>query len=74
MIVYEETNETLLTLLERAAREGSIRIQRPNGQVFVLQPETPSKSPFDLPGIGVNIDLNAEQIVEFVREGRREQT
>ena len=71
MTTYQETQESLGTLLERAAQEGSIRIQRPNGQVFVLQPDAAQKSPFDVPGIDLHLD--AQQIVEFIHAGRREQ-
>ncbi len=71
MTTYQETKESLGTLLERAAREGSIRIQRPNGQVFVLQPDAAPKSPLDVPGIDLHLD--AQQIVEFIHAGRREQ-
>ena len=71
MTTYQETQESLGTLLEHAAQEGSIRIQRSNGQVFVLQPESQQKSPLDVPGI--DLHLNAQQIVEFIHAGRREQ-
>ncbi len=71
MTTYLETQESLGTLLEHAAQEGTIRIQRPNGQVFVLQPDAAQKSPLDVPG--VDLHLNAQQIVEFILAGRREQ-
>ena len=70
MTVYEATQVSLETLLERASLEGAIRILRANGQVFVLRPELPQKSPFDVPGVELN--LNAQQIVDFVHAGRRE--
>jgi hypothetical protein len=72
MTFYETTQVSRETLLERASLECAIRIQRANGQVFVLRPELPQKSPFDVPG--VNLNLNAQQIVEFVHAGRREQS
>ncbi len=71
MTTSQETQESLGTILERAAQEGSIRIQRSNGQVFVLQPDASQKSPLDVPGI--DLHLNAQQIVEFIHAGRREQ-
>ena len=71
MTTYQETQESLGTLLEHAAQEGSIRIQRSNGQVFVLQPAAAQKSPLDVSGI--DLHLNAQQIVEFIHAGRREQ-
>ena len=71
MTTYQETQESLGTLLEHAAQEGSIRIQRSNGQVFVLQPDVAKKSPLDVPGI--DLPLDAQQIVEFIHAGRRDQ-
>jgi hypothetical protein len=70
MTVYQEGQESLGTHLERATREGAIRIRRTNGQVFVLHPDLPQKSPLDVPGI--DLHLNADQIVEFIHAGRRE--
>ncbi len=71
MTTYQEAQESLGTLLERAAQECSIRIQRANGQDFVLQPDAALKSPLDVPGIDLHLD--AQQIVEFIHAGRREQ-
>ncbi len=71
MTTYKETQESLGTLLEHAAQEGTIRIQSSNGQVFVLQPAAEQTSPLDVPG--VELHLNAQQIVEFIHAGRREQ-
>ncbi len=71
MTTYQETQESLDSLLARAAQEGAIRIQRRDGQVFVLQPEAAPKSPFDVPGI--DLPLDAQQIVAFIHAGRREQ-
>jgi hypothetical protein len=66
---YSEARQRLASLLERARREGSVRIRRKDGQVFVLRPETASGSPLDVPG--VNLTLTREEIVDFVRAGRR---
>ncbi len=71
MPIYQEIQESLGTILERAAREGAVRIQRPNGQVFVLKRDVEQKSPLDIPGIDLHID--AQQIVESIHAGRREQ-
>ena len=71
MSTYLEDQESLSSLLERAAREGAVRIQRPDGRVFVLEPESTPKSPLDVPGI--DLQLDAQQIVEFIHAGRREQ-
>ena len=71
MTTYQETQESLDSLLARAAQEGAIRIQRSDGRVFVLQPEAALKSPLEVPGIDLHLD--AQQIVEFIHDGRREQ-
>lgn len=66
---YSEARQRLAALLERARREGAVRIRRKDGQVFVLRPERASGSPLDVPAIGAR--LSREEIVEAIREGRR---
>ncbi len=36
--------------------------------IYVIRPESPSRSPLDVPGIKLN--LTADEIVKIVREGR----
>lgn len=64
-----EAGENISTVLEYARSEGAVRIQRNDGQSFLIRPETPARSPLDVPG--VDLGLTADEIVEFVREGRR---
>jgi hypothetical protein len=66
---YSEARQQLAALLERARRDGAVRIRRRDGQVFVLRPEQPAGSPLDVPGL--NLGVTREQIVELVKEGRR---
>jgi prevent-host-death family protein len=66
---YSEARQRLAALLERARREGSVRIRRRDGQTFVVQPEPSVDSPLDVRG--VNLDLTRDEIVQIVREGRR---
>lgn len=66
---YSEARQNLTSLLDTAALEGEVRIQRRNGQTFVLRPEPAAESPLDIEGIDLNI--SAEEIVNFVHEGRR---
>lgn len=66
---YSEARQQFSSLLDRAKREGSVRIGRRDGQIFILQPERTPKSPLDVPGI--NLDLKREEIVELIRAGRR---
>ena len=66
---YSEARQRLAALLERARREGSVRIRRRDGQVFVLRPEVTPKSPLNVRGI--DLGLTRDEILEFVRAGRR---
>ena len=66
---YSEARQRLAALLERARREGAVRIRRKDGQLFVLRPETPTSSPLDVPAIGAG--LNRDEILDAIREGRR---
>lgn len=66
---YSEARQHLASLLERARREGAVRIRRRDGQVFVLRPESAAASPLDVRGL--SLGLSREEIVELVRESRR---
>ncbi len=68
---YSEARQKLAAILEKAAREGEVRVRRRDGRVFVIRPEVGAGSPLDVPGIDLRI--SAEEIVEFVHEGRRSQ-
>ena len=67
---YSEARQRLAALLERARREGSVRIRRKDGTVFVLKPERSSRSPLDVPGVGLG--LTRSQLLAAIREGRRQ--
>jgi len=66
---YTEARQNFATLLDRAAQEGEVRVRRRDGQVFVIRPEQTDGSPLDVEG--VDLGLTAEEIVEFIHEGRR---
>jgi hypothetical protein len=66
---FAEARQRLAGLLERARREGAVRIRRKDGQVFVLRPERTTGSPLDVPSIGTR--LTREEIIDSIREGRR---
>ncbi|MEK6815199.1 MAG: type II toxin-antitoxin system Phd/YefM family antitoxin [Nitrospirota bacterium] len=66
---YTEARQRLASLLERAKKEGGVRIRRRNGQLFVLKPEQPAGSPLDVKGI--DLGVTTEEIVAFVRESRK---
>jgi antitoxin Phd len=65
---YSEARQNLADLLDRARKEGRVRIRRRDGQVFLLIPVTESESPFDIEG--VDLDLSMDEIVNAVRESR----
>ena len=68
-VTYSEARQNLAALLERARRDGAVRIRRRDGQVFVLRPEEREGSPLDV--AGVDLPLTREEIVSAVHEGRR---
>jgi PHD/YefM family antitoxin component YafN of YafNO toxin-antitoxin module len=67
---YSEARQHLASLLEQAKRDGAVRIQRRDGQSFLLTPEIPTESPLDVEKI--DLGLTTEEIVAFIREGRRD--
>ncbi len=69
MVTYTEARQNLASLLDKAAMEGEVYIKRRDGQVFVLKPIEPKRSPLDVEG--VDLGLSAEEIVAFIAEGRR---
>ena len=69
MVTYTEARQNLASLLDKAMQEGKVYIKRRDGQMFILQPVEQKKSPLDVEGI--NLGLNAEEIVAFITEGRR---
>ena len=66
---YSEARQGLAALLDRARRDGAVRIRRRDGQSFVLRPDVRRGSPLDVPGI--NLGLTDDEIVSLVHEGRR---
>jgi hypothetical protein len=69
MQTYLESQQSLSVLLEQARQEGEVRIQRADGQTFVLKPEKAQHSPLDVKG--TNLGISTDEIVEFIREGRK---
>ena len=56
-------------LLDRARRDGAVRIRRRDGQVFVVRPETATASPLNVPGL--RLALTRDDIVSLIRKRRR---
>lgn len=66
---FSEARQRFAFLLEQARREGAVHVKRRDGQMFVIQPERPRRSPLDVPA--VDTAFSAEEIVKLVREMRR---
>lgn len=64
-----EARQRLASLLDRASKDGAVRIRRKDGQAFVLRPEQRTLSPLDVPAIEAR--LSREDILDAIREGRR---
>lgn len=70
MQTFLESQGNLSYLLEQARTQGEVRIERDNGQAFILKPEEAKGSALDVQGVDLNI--SAEEIIEFIHEGRRQ--
>jgi len=66
---YSEARQNLASLLEKAAKEGEVRIKRKDGQVFVIKPQATEGSPLDVEGI--ELGITATEILKAIQEGRR---
>jgi hypothetical protein len=64
-----EARQRLASLLDRASKDGAVRIRRKDGQAFVLRPEQSVLSPLDVPAIEAR--LSRDDILDAIREGRR---
>jgi antitoxin Phd len=66
---YSEARQKFASVLDKAYREGAVRIKRRDGKAFVLRPEKRNKSPLDVQGL--NLEINREEILDFIIAGRR---
>ena len=66
---YTEARPNLASLLDRAVREGEVRVKHKDGQTFVLRPEQTVGSPRDVEG--VDLGTTTAEIVQAIRESRR---
>jgi antitoxin Phd len=66
---YSEARQRFSTVLDKAYRDGAVRIKRRDGKVFVVRPEEKSRSPLDVGGIDLKIDRS--EILDFIVAGRR---
>jgi prevent-host-death family protein len=70
MIVYtySEARQNLADLLDQAAAEGEVLIQRRDGQTFVVMPQIRAASPLDVGKVDVRV--TSREIVAAIYEGR----
>ena len=71
MVVYtlSEAQKNLASVLDKAVKEGEVKVKRKDGQVFVIRLVASDESPLDVES--VDLGLTAEEILEFIQEGRR---
>jgi len=66
---FSEARQKFASLLERARREGAVRVKRRDGQMFLIQPERSHRSPLDVAGL--DTDVTTDEIVRIVRDMRQ---
>ncbi|MCX6049119.1 MAG: type II toxin-antitoxin system Phd/YefM family antitoxin [Chloroflexi bacterium] len=68
---FSEARQNFAAILEQARNDGAVRIQRRDGQSFVLLPEQKHLSPLDIPGITPEQPISLDDILTSIQEGRR---
>ena len=63
-----ELQTDLSAFFKQARREGEVRIQRADGEIFTLKAENSKRSPLDVEG--VDLGISADEIVKFIYESR----
>ncbi|HNP88403.1 MAG: type II toxin-antitoxin system Phd/YefM family antitoxin [Chloroflexi bacterium SZAS-1] len=67
---FSEARQNFAAILEQARRDGAVRIQRRDGQRFVLMPEPAITSPLDISGIVPQQPVSRNDILQSIQEGR----
>lgn len=67
---YSEARQNFASLLERARREGAVRIRKRDGQKFIVRSDPGKSSPLDVPGL--DLGIGGKEIVDLVRSIRSE--
>jgi PHD/YefM family antitoxin component YafN of YafNO toxin-antitoxin module len=68
---FSEARQNFAAILEQARRDGAVRIQRRDGQSFVLTPEAQKASPLDIPGVELSRPVTRNELLESIQESRR---
>ena len=66
---YSEARQNFASILEQARQVGQVLVRRKDGTIFVIKPVEKNDSPFDVPGIDLN--LSRDEIVDLLREVRQ---
>jgi len=69
---FSEARQNFAALLEQARRDGAVRIQRRDGQSFVLTPEAQKTSPLAIAGVQLSRPLTRKELLESIQESRRD--
>lgn len=65
---FSQARQKLADLLNRSKSE-RVLIRRRGGDVFAIVPQSPERSPFDVPG--VKTEVRTADILAAIRESRR---
>jgi hypothetical protein len=74
VFTFSEARRQLSAVLDCAQTEGCVRVTCRDGRVFVIQPLdstlAAASSPLDVDS--VDLGVRGDELVEFIREGRRQ--
>jgi len=66
---FSQARQNFASILDQARRDGKVYIKRRDGSLFALEPVPRQQgSPLDVEGI--DLDLDADEIVALIRETR----
>lgn len=68
---FSEARQNFATILDEAQRDGAVRIQRRDGQSFVVLPEQSTASPLDIAGIQPEQFISLDDILISIQDGRQ---
>ena len=67
---FTQAREKLAALLDEAAQHGEVRIQRRSGDVFIIKLLRNKSSGLNVKGLKIGLDR--DEILQSIREGRKE--
>ena len=66
---FSEVKQNINSIFEQAIIDGAVQIKVEDSQIFMLTPVAAKKSPLDVSSVALG--LIADEIVDFVHEGRK---